>query len=235
MANTSGRQASIGNGQSLNEDAARCYNALVSKIKAETGYVVLPTEGTRTYARQKYLYDGYRAGRIDPATGRKFNPAWSPNDSRANHLSGRAVDVGSSVGYVNSPQARAWRARMKDYGFRETVIGEPWHFEWHKDWTSSSIDLADVNATPLPESEEDDMTPEQDQRMKNIEAMLGALQNPITDPNRGIFASAYAARQAAERGNELTQSVINWITDDTRGINSRLVRIINDVEPKAGK
>lgn len=145
MANTSLAQASIGNGQTMNTDAARYYNALVEKIKAETGISIVATEGTRTYARQKYLYDLYRAG--------KGNPAWSPDDSRAYHLSGRAVDVGSSVGYVNTAAAKAWRARCLAYGFRETVAGEPWHFEWRAEWVATSLVVtSNVDREPIDET-----------------------------------------------------------------------------------
>lgn len=158
MANTSLTQASIGNGQTMNTDAAQYYNALVAKIKAETGISILATEGTRTYARQKYLYDLYLAG--------KGNPAWSPDSPLAYHLSGRAVDVGSGVGYVNTAAAKAWRARCGAYGFRETVPGEPWHFEWRKEWVSTSLDTASggsknpIDQTTIPLTQRaDDMRP----------------------------------------------------------------------------
>jgi len=153
MANTSLAQLTLANSgrQSMNADAAKYFNALVAKIKADTGITIVATEGTRTYARQKELYDGYRAGRIDPTTGKRYNPAWSPDDPRANHLSGRAVDVGSGVGYVSTPAARAWRALATAYGFRETVAGEPWHFEWRSDWVAVTLPT-----TPAANSEEDE-------------------------------------------------------------------------------
>lgn len=151
MVNTALAQAPIGNGQTLNADAARYYNALVKKIKDETGIVIVATEGTRSYARQLELYNGYRQGRIDPSTGRRYNPAWSPNDSRAYHLSGRAVDVGSGVGYVATQAAKVWRAACGKYGFRETVPGEPWHFEWRADWVKATIDGASASEVVIPD------------------------------------------------------------------------------------
>jgi hypothetical protein len=159
MANTAATQVSIGNDQTLNAAAARYWLALVARIKAETGMVILPTEGTRQYARQKYLWDGYRAGAIDPSTGRRFNPAWSPDDSRAYHLSGRAVDVGSGVGYVTTTASRIFYALAGLYGFRPTVAGEPWHFEWRADWVGISLEAAAITKAVIPEppSEEDDM------------------------------------------------------------------------------
>lgn len=144
MANTSLQQAAINNGQTMNAEPAKYYNALVQNIKDETGIVILATEGTRTYARQKQLYDLYVAG--------KGNPAWSPESAYAYHLSGRAVDVGSGVGYVATEAAKAWRARAGKYGFRETVAGEPWHFEWRKEWVT--IDLAAENVEQQEEDED---------------------------------------------------------------------------------
>lgn len=148
MANTSGPQASIGNGQTMNENAAIYYNALTLNIKREDSIDIVPTEGTRTYARQKYLYEGYLAGRIDPSTGQRFNPAYSPDSPYAYHLSGRAVDVGSSVGYTNTPASKAFYGKAGKFGFRPTVQGEPWHFEWRLEWVSPDLDLATVNADP---------------------------------------------------------------------------------------
>lgn len=150
MANKAGTQLSIGNKQSMNADAAAYWNALTQRIFDETKLVILPTEGTRTYARQKELYDGYRAGRIDPSTGQRYNPAWSPDSPNANHLSGRAVDVGSGVGYRNRPEYTAFRKYAGEYGFRETVKGEPWHFEWRADWVKTPVNTtASTNKIPI--------------------------------------------------------------------------------------
>lgn len=134
MANTSLTQASIGNGQTMNTEPAKYYNALVQKIESETGMRIVATEGTRTYARQKELYDLYRAG--------EGNPAWSPESPYAYHLSGRAVDVGSGVGFSNNPAYGVWRKYCGPYGFRETVQGETWHFEWRADWVGVDLSRA---------------------------------------------------------------------------------------------
>jgi hypothetical protein len=151
MVNTAGAQSAIGNGQTLNSDAAAQWLALVARIKRETGIAITATEGTRTYARQKYLYDGYRAGRAG------FNPAWSPASPFAYHLSGRAVDVGSGVGYLVTTASREFYARAGQHGFRPTVKGEPWHFEWRAEWVSIPLEVASYTPTPIPEKEEDDM------------------------------------------------------------------------------
>lgn len=179
MANTSGAQASIGNGQTMNVDAAMHWNAMVGAILRDHKVPIIATEGTRTRSRQSYLYDGYRFGRIDPTTGRKFNPAWSPDSPYAYHLSGRAVDVGSGVGFSNRAEYRIFREYAKQYGFRETVKGEPWHFEWRSDWVSDHIknylaasNPAGSNPTPIPV--EDDLTPEQDRMLKYVYEVLSS-------------------------------------------------------------
>jgi len=154
VANTAAAQAGIGNGQTMNADAARHWAALVAEIKRDTGITVVATEGTRTYARQKALYDGYRAGRPG------FNPAWSPESPYAYHLSGRAVDVGSGVGYLATQASREFYARAGRYGFRPTVAGEPWHFEWRADWVGVSLEVAAVakrvvdSTVTLPQGDE---------------------------------------------------------------------------------
>lgn len=164
MVNTSGPQTPIGNGQTMNTDAATHWNAMVAEIKRDTGIVIVATEGTRSYARQEYLYNN----RNKPG----FNPAWPPTSPYAYHLSGRAVDVGSSVGYVNTNNARVFRAYSGKYGFRETVKGEPWHFEWRSDWVNPGVNLAASSAKPIPAKPEPPVN--------GLEASLVAAKDTIT-------------------------------------------------------
>jgi len=150
MANTSGPQASIGNGQTMNVDAAKYYNALIRKIASETGMQIVATEGTRTRARQMYLWEH----RNNPG----FNPAWHPDSPYAYHLSGRAVDVGSGVGFSSNPAYGVWRKYCGPYGFRETVKGETWHFEWRSDWVSVVLgEAASGTPTEVPLPKDEDM------------------------------------------------------------------------------
>jgi hypothetical protein len=148
MANTAAAQADIGNGQTLNADAAVYWRLLVAAVAAACGVWVVATEGTRTYARQLYLW----VNRNRPG----FNPAWHPDDVRANHLSGRAVDVGSGVGYMATAVSRAFYALAGLYGFRAIVPGEPWHFEWRLEWVSPAIRALatrPASTTPIPLTE----------------------------------------------------------------------------------
>ena len=180
MANTPGIQASIGNGQTMNADAAIYWRLLVAAVAAACGVWVVATEGTRTYAKQLYLWQN----RNRPG----FNPAWHPDDARAYHLSGRAVDVGSQVGFVLTLVSIAFYKLSGLYGFRATVKGEPWHFEWRLEWVSPAI-RAMVGTTPAagpatpipipPVSEEDDMfTDAHARQLSDLVAMLALDKGP---------------------------------------------------------
>lgn len=142
MANTAGAQRSIGNGQTMNADAAAYALALRALVFAMVGVWVVFTEGTRTYDRQNYLY----VNRTKPG----FNPAWPPWSIFAYHMSGRAVDVGSEVGYVKTATSRAFYSVAGAYGFRPTVSGEPWHFEWRLEWVRADIRRQVENGTAAP-------------------------------------------------------------------------------------
>lgn len=198
MANTSGAQLAIVSAdgrQTMNADAAKHFNALIANIKSETGISIVATEGTRTYARQKYLYDN----RNKPG----FNPAWSPDSPFAYHLSGRAVDVGSNVGYVITDSSRAFYSRAGKYGFRPTVKGEPWHFEWRADWVGVSLESAASNAAPFPspaeQSEEDDLTPIESSQLANLHAAFFAGLNGVEALSPAIVATKAAVAATANR------------------------------------
>lgn len=153
MANTAGPQASIGNGQTMNADAAVYWHALVAAVFVACGVWVVATEGTRTWQRQFYLW----VNRLRPG----FNPAWHPDDPRANHVAGRCVDVGSGVGFILTLVSAAFYKLAGLYGFRATVPGEPWHFEWRDEWVSplirAQLTTSALDRTPIDPSKEDDM------------------------------------------------------------------------------
>jgi D-alanyl-D-alanine carboxypeptidase len=174
MANQAGVQASIGNGQTMNADAAIYWRLLVAAVAAACGVWVVATEGTRTYARQKYLYDN----RNRPG----FNPAWSPDSPYAYHLSGRAVDVGSQVGFILTLVSKAFYARAGAYGFRPTVKGEPWHFEWRLEWVRADI-RASVGTTPASPAPAPYVSPEQ---KDDNEMITPEAQRFITDTVRAV-------------------------------------------------
>lgn len=90
------------------------------RLDADLGHPVQVTEAGRTYERQLYLWQQWQAG----VAG--FNPAWHPDDSRANH-----VLTDGRTGAVDSDQQTGvpWEA----HGWVLTVPHEPWHREYFID------------------------------------------------------------------------------------------------------
>jgi hypothetical protein len=75
--------------------------------------------GFRTMDEQRYFYNCYQTGRCNNG-----NLAARPGYS--NHQNGRAIDVSNSgSSWMQNNAAR--------FGFRRTVSGEPWHFEYFGD------------------------------------------------------------------------------------------------------
>lgn len=180
MANRPGVQASIGNGQTLNADAAIYWRLLVAAVALACGVWVIATEGTRTYARQLYLYQN----RNRPG----FNPAWSPDSPFAYHLSGRAVDVGSGVGFMATIVSKTFYRLAGLYGFHATVKGEPWHFEWRLEWVHPSIRAsvgstpASTSTTPIRTDDDEMLTPEAQDFIRNtVGSAVGDAVRTVLD------------------------------------------------------
>ena len=84
---------------------------------AADGVLLWIYSGFRSHDRQKLLYEAWREG--------WGNKAARPGHS--NHQSGRALDL-----YLG-PGAFAWlEANARRFGFKRTVKGEPWHWEYVK-------------------------------------------------------------------------------------------------------
>jgi hypothetical protein len=74
--------------------------------------------GFRHQEHQVWLYEAWRAG----WGNRAARPGFS------NHQSGRALDL-----YVRDPAIRAWlESNASRFGFKRTVPGEPWHWEYDR-------------------------------------------------------------------------------------------------------
>lgn len=83
---------------------------------AERGIDLWILSGFRTRQEQAVLYRAWRKGH--------GNKAARPGHS--NHQSGRALDIA-----VGSPGALAWlTSNATRFGFKRTVRGEPWHWEY---------------------------------------------------------------------------------------------------------
>lgn len=91
---------------------------LAMRAAAEQAGVELGlVSGFRTAAEQRALHRAWRKGH--------GNKAALPG--RSNHQSGRALDIGG----VTAPGALAWlETNAALFGFKRTVKGEPWHWEY---------------------------------------------------------------------------------------------------------
>lgn len=84
---------------------------------------------------QKYLYDGYKAGKPG------FNVAAEPGKS--NHGNGIALDLnpgGSSKSRFSGVNEKVYEWLVKNswrFGFVRTVATEEWHFDFKPDWAKS--------------------------------------------------------------------------------------------------
>ena len=108
----------VGNGQYLRADAAAHYKKMVAAA-AKAGIHLTPDSGFRSMAEQQHLYQLYLSGQGNLAA----KPGYS------NHQGGVAMDIGGVNGYGTA--AYNWlRAHAGDYGFRNTVSGEFWHWSY---------------------------------------------------------------------------------------------------------
>jgi D-alanyl-D-alanine carboxypeptidase len=88
------------------------------KAAAAEGIDLVIYSAFRTQAEQAYFYRCFRECSCNGCT-----PAAKPGHS--NHQSGRALDLGMR------PGVHSWLvANAKRFGFRSTVKGEPWHWEY---------------------------------------------------------------------------------------------------------
>lgn len=105
-------------GKPVEVTTARAYRRM-HEAASRAGVTIKVVSGFRTMAEQEYLYSCYKRG--DCNNG---NLAAKPGYS--NHQSGHALDLNA-----RDPAVGAWlRAHAHEYGFRNTVASEPWHWEY---------------------------------------------------------------------------------------------------------
>jgi hypothetical protein len=110
----------VGNGQYMRADAAKNFKAMQAAA-AKAGVKLSATSGFRTMEQQKVLYQKYLNG-----TG---NLAAKPGYS--NHQNGISMDVGGVGGY--NTKAYNWlKNNAANYGFKNDVKGEYWHWTFKK-------------------------------------------------------------------------------------------------------
>jgi D-alanyl-D-alanine dipeptidase len=94
---------------------ARAFRKMEEAARKD-GISLAIRSGFRRHDHQRELYRAWREGWGNKAA----RPGFS------NHQSGTALDIG-----IDDASTLAWlSANAKRYGFRQTVRGEPWHFEY---------------------------------------------------------------------------------------------------------
>ena len=104
-------------GKPVQVDTARAFKAM-REAAAGQGIRLTVVSGFRTMDAQRYLYRCYREGNCNNG-----NLAARPGYS--NHQTGLAIDLNHT-----GPGVLVWlRARAGEFGFKETIASEPWHWE----------------------------------------------------------------------------------------------------------
>ena len=112
------------NGYRVVKEVAIYVQSMIAAAAAETPSIeIAVTSGFRTMADQQRLYNLYKSGAGNPASG--------PGNS--NHQGGIAVDfnVHNAGGRYEWMVKNAWK-----YGFIRTVKDERWHWEYWGDWAA---------------------------------------------------------------------------------------------------
>lgn len=130
----------IGNGKKLRAEAAVRYRAMYEAAKRD-GVILSPNSAFRTMEEQTRLYNLYLSG--------KGNLAAKPGYS--NHQGGRSLDLNTGTG-VTGYLSKVYRwlfSNAADYGFKNDVKGEPWHWTYYGPMNSSVAGLNSLGFSPL--------------------------------------------------------------------------------------
>jgi len=171
----------------LRKDAAASWNRARAEVKAKTGIVLTVRGWNRTIAEQEqFFFERYRP----QATGDgpygdvrwyknvryvRYGTAAAAIPGNSNHGWGLAVDVVDfgGVGQWTSPRYLAAWPILTKHGWTETEgrgsIQEPWHKVYDSTRDQHRND-------PV---QEDDMTPEESTRLKNVESGLKAAATDL--------------------------------------------------------
>ena len=112
--------AGLGGRYGIRRDASDAFTALEREFTRVFGQGIPVNEGYRSYERQVYLYNLYKAG--------KGNLAAVPGTS--NHGTGLSLDLGGAFYNPNSAQHRWLQANAPRFGWywEGANFGEPWHW-----------------------------------------------------------------------------------------------------------
>jgi len=162
-------------GHRLRSDAAAAFESLNQAYRARFGTSISITDSYRTLAAQQHLYE-------------TKGPGLAAVPGTSNHGWALAVDLGGGINSFGTAQHVWMVANGPAYGWIHPTWArqgggreEAWHFEY------------EGTTTTPPTSEEDDMTPEQDTRLKAVEnkiAGLAARQEIIFFESKGTVYEA---------------------------------------------
>jgi D-alanyl-D-alanine carboxypeptidase len=102
------------------------------EIELATGKAFLEMrEAARADGIELWFYSGYRTMEQQRWLYQKYKKGWGHKAARpghSNHQMGRAMDM-----WIGEPGTFAWlEANARRFGFKRTVPGEPWHWEYVK-------------------------------------------------------------------------------------------------------
>ncbi|UIN31556.1 M15 family metallopeptidase [Microbacterium binotii] len=194
------------NGRYLRPDAADAMIALRAAFQSARGHALIVNDGYRSLANQWDAWNAYQAG---------GNLAAYPGTS--NHGWGLAVDLGGQVYSGPNTGDHAWlRSNAGQYGWWWAGAHfsqiEPWHWEY--------------NGSTDP-TLEDDLTPEQDNRLKNIENLLAVPGQGYGWPQVGAnrIADVQSRMQVPNQGYDFLPAIINQLqamTDQIAAIQAKV-------------
>lgn len=207
--------------QFMEQAAARQVLSLIAFIATLPGCRRLTVnEGRRTRVRQRTLrqrYESYlRGGPYAPLAAVLF----TSRHDEVNH--GNAADLGGPDGQVlNAAEVAAIRKYGPDFGVSFTGLSfvppEPWHVEADGRTPIPDYAFASGDATPFPESEEDELTPEEKNQLRFLYEVFSAKGPvnggvPLVDQIGGAFrdsAGSLAAAKAAAADAQFVKEVLS--------------------------
>jgi hypothetical protein len=123
-------------GKRVNSNAAADFHRMNQAFNARFGLWLIVSDGVRTYAEQKRLWDDYRTGRsniraANPDSPQAYHVETNPTGPRAIDIRDTGADAGvTRYGNARSAWIRdnAHRFNFSPRGYHE--FNEPWHLEY---------------------------------------------------------------------------------------------------------
>lgn len=197
-----GAEQFVASQQIADQVASLCYE--FDTQVAQNGDRLTVNEGIRSRARQQSLYQAWQTYKKygKPYASLAANPYTSTHDESR----GSALDFGITM--ANGDNRALTQTEFNWVHANGVRRGIQWtgrYFNPVEQWHHNGGYAATVSPIPNvirpgePMSGEDDMTPEQDARLKNVEKILAGLQNSVGDPVRGTMATSSKAVELLQR------------------------------------